>query len=689
MFEKLMAGLAGFIVAYLVVKAIRSFRSLNMVILIGLMTIEVRSELIVNYTNRSAVAMIAEWYSSVGATSNYWQAVTLQPGQGTRLNNPNASYDPYGFWWKTYSNNHYERWAGPWSYDGTFYEYWDGGQTNTPYYWACPVIHNDDNLGKIYNFYLWVNGELVYVGDQYIPAGGTWNVPCITNSTPFNWTAKPLYNPLEQNQEPDQGGNGFTNIMINPPSQPVPDGPGDIAYTNTIPNIPIMEVDTNLPPGVNDRMDMAWLIDAISKLFAGQNKLLSNGMSPQIDYTPWWQNQSNQMNIANTNLTLINSNTTPATTGQLAGLWTEYYAAEQQAGLADGSNLLQQSGMNGMTNSTWGSGPASVDGSGSPELFFTLGTVGGVPHAIYFDIAHWMANQLTSDAWKITGWVQTWLAWLINLGLWVAIMWRMDELLKEASDAKNSPRLKINRGTTIWGALGGMAFQWAVTTAIVAAIIAMPTVLVTWLASHGVASPLTGNTPLQDVANNTMDVSTLFLKMLRHWTNQLIHVIPYATCIAAILNYLGFLVFSRSVVEGCKAVLWRWGNLIPIIVFLALDLEVQAAQVKVENLSDREIGISNANQVLYIPKGIVSLENVDAGEWQSAGNTITVPNDGKLVVRVTVKRSDGTVNYENGLEYSTEDWFMLGMKYGFAIFGSAWAVSAMWQGWKLRHGGES
>lgn len=734
--EQLIAGCIGFIIAYLVVKAIRSFRTIGMCLMLVVLVNNTKGNIYVKNTSAGIVHSTVQWYNDSGYNSLYGTWTVGDVGSG-------VTYGPGNYYDGKYVKVTWRQSGG-----GTIlavnqlgldqagnYTNVYSGIVNVNYYWDCITVTNPCPNPEIVNIEVYVGG--VYSGQvvELIPSYGSYT-KCLTNSAPFTWTANSFIAGIEKPCNlPPSSGTSQTNSMPEPgPGNDTDPGGGN---TTKGPINPDDAVGTNVVnnPDLNnqqwDRQNTAWLINELNKLFGELNlRLASNGTV--IDYRPWlnattnflgqindktfdyreyWKTNNNQ-NTAITNLlsvgnntgtgmsnilsgvtnylSAISNNTRILDSNTVGGLWSNNFLAESNSAYGDLSTFYNTSGLASLTNFTWQLSATDVVVPADDYLSFTLGTVGGHQHKMDFNIEHAMAaSTLADDAWKLVGWGSKWLAWLINFALWVAIMWRIDEMIGVVRGDLRSPNSggKVNTGSTLAGWLAKTTIQYAVVTSIVALIVMLPTALVTWMSGHGISNPLTGVTPISDVQNNSMNISATLGKMLIYWTSIILHAIPFGVAMVATINWLIFVQYSRYIADLIGQILWRWGRLIPMILILMAPLNADSAQAKIENLTGTNVVLTANNQDYVFAPGITQLEEIPSGAYDLDATNITIPVDGKLVVRVTM-RSNGTKYCETGTELSTMDCCIYAMGVGFAIFGSAWGVSAAWQGWRMRHGAD-
>lgn len=161
---------------------------------------------------------------------------------------------------------------------------------STNYYWACITLTNITTMGQIWVVTIYLQGGGTASGNAYVPSFGTW-YKCITNNTPFTWSARPIVDDLPGDFPPQPLTNGCNTNSISPPGPtPNPSPTNGIPGWDPSPNPPDVNpnpnVNTNLTPAQLDRQNTAWIIAEMEKLAAQEalresNKLfqMTNGWS--------------------------------------------------------------------------------------------------------------------------------------------------------------------------------------------------------------------------------------------------------------------------------------------------------------------------------------------------------------------------------------------------------------------------
>lgn len=119
-------------------------------------------------------------------------------------------------------------------------------------------------------------------------------------------------------------------------------------------------------------------------------------------------------------------------------------------------------------------------------------------------------------------------------------------------------------------------------------------------------------------------------------------------------------------------------------VFVFCVWQVHGDQVRFENLAGSSVQASNGAEVVSVPPGVVEGLVLSPGDWSCGTNGFTILGSGSYQVVRAVGQTNGVVFLAVSQGYSTLDWFWTGFNLGFIVFGTAWAVSSARQGFLLR-----
>lgn len=740
MYEKLIAFTAGFFVAFLVVKAIRSFRTIGMCWIMGMLIIPETMEgaaglMYYRITNSAPQMMGYEIYRNGGL----YQGKT-GIGSGTSANSSKSGggtwyfvlYYPYGptvvYTSPTYDTSSGDQW----------FQYTWTGQADATYYWACISVTNPCPSTEIAVIDVFVGGNLVGSIQDLIPAHGTYT-KCLTNSEAFTWQARPFLDAVERECAlPPQNGVSDDATMPVPPGNDVNPGGGS---TQKGPIDPDEAVGTNIVENPNltnqqwDRQNMAWLIQELNKI-AGEilaktgidyrpwlntiTNQLGSIDSKTFDYREYWKTNNNQNTamtnflsimtnlqtqantkldqiktntaMVATNTSMIETNTRAFDTNNFLNSMSNNWETASNTAAQKMTEAYQNSGLANWTNFSWRNSATGLAMPADDFLTFNLGTVAGVTHKIDLNYTHWQASSLIGDVVGFANWIQFWLGWVIALALYIAVVYRLDELwpvvmgdLRENTKISSSASLK------------GMAAKVGVALPLIAMFaaffIVLPTIccqLYASYASHGlIGNPLNGvGTPIDHVANGTIGgVSNFCIKAAKYLLHLILMSIPWGVAATAFMNWIVFFQSSRFIANLLGAALWAFQKFLPLLILAVSTYYVQAGPVRFENLLGTNTAVSNNTMIISIFAGEQKIEQLEAGTYNWGNTNFNVPAWDAKVVRFTINKDNGQPMMIEGDEISTYNSFMWGMVSGFSIFGAAWGVSAAWQGWNLRHGG--
>lgn len=717
MFEQLIMFAAGFITSYLIIRAIRSFRSTVGIVLMGMVLGQEVYAFGTRFyiTNASANTITAHYYRDGAWTAQ--QSINPQSP---------ATYYPWYYNGGTLDSFQIEYPVGTIAYQSPnyangdiYYTFNGGGPTQYTQYCGNIQFSNLKPMKRIYVLSIAaLSGEIFRQDDIEMYANGTYT-EYLCLAQPWQWEAQPLFDDPEH-PEPPQGGDvtGPGTSTNQPPVLPPPNrndptpNPGDIIGTNTpLPNPPLSSTNGALL----DRQNTQAIIDALGvvndSIKRGDASLeqiantLTNGVGGQtnIDYTAQWRTNSQQnamitnlltylhTNISgvSSNLAQVITNTSGVDSNDVLGTWdsqVSYYSNYMWTKI---QGMNSGSGMSGLTNFGWRGLATNVAHPGESDfLQFTLGTVGGVSHKMDLNYQSWLGSGLVADAIICANWMQKWASWAILLVLYIAVCMRLDELQGVVmGDLRESG--KVDSGAKASGYAVKLA-ALPLVLGLFAFIIILPTVLVTMYANFGggISPAAMTSTPVSEVAAGSVGGSSFLTKGLKYFSHVILMAIPWGVASTAFMNYLAFFQASRSIANFIGACLWALQRVLPMALLLLWPVSAESSQLKLENLTTNQlVWIDASGNRLAFASGVTHLENLASGTYQAEGTNIQVPVSGKLVVRASYNAGLPPIYWQYESELSMLDCYLLGMQCGMMIFGTAWAVSATWQGWQLRHGG--
>lgn len=739
MYEKLIAFTAGFFIAFLVVKAIRSFRTIGMCLVFGFSMIGIDvSAISVRFHNVGGETVWVHFMVN-GPSWSSWQSINVPAGSTVGPYNNNG-HEQYRFdIYKSldsvfcYSSDEYDD-----TYNGT-YDVSASGPPSTTYYWACMTITNPCPSTEIATISVFVGGNLVGAIQELIPAHGSYT-KCLTNNQPFTWSAAPFLNEIERECSlPPQDGSSSTNTVPGggPPNDTGPGGgdhnkgpidPSDAVGTNIVD-------DPNLTNQQWDRQNTAWLIQELNKI-AGEilaktgidyrpwlntitNKLGSID-SKTFDYREYWKTNNNQNTamtnflsmmtnlqtqanskldqiktntaMIGTNTSMIETNTRAFDTNNFLSSMSNNWSTASNTAAQKMTEAYQNSGLANWTNFSWRNSATGIAMPADDFLTFNLGTVAGVTHKIDLNYTHWQASSLIGDVVGFANWIQFWLGWVIALALYIAVVHRLDELWPVVmGDLRENT--KVSSSASLKGMLAKAGIALPLIAMCAAIFIVLPTIccqLYATYASHGlIGNPLNGvGTPIDHVYNGTIGgVSNFCIKAAKYLMHLILMSIPWGVAATAFMNWIVFYQSSRFIANLLGAALWAFQKFLPLLILVVSTYYVQAGPVRFENLLGTNTAVSNNTMIISVFAGEQKIEQLEAGTYNWGTTNFMVPAWDAKVVRFIINKDNGQPMMIEGDEISTYNSFMWGMVSGFSIFGAAWGVSAAWQGWNLRHGG--
>lgn len=690
--------MAGFVTAILIIKAIKSFRQLTIWFFYLSIVGGVEAAISGTVTLHNTSGSIKYWtiYENFSGT---YSVVGPGANQSTAANSTNivsvntdAGY-PLEVFWKdtsgaTYLSYNQHDVLGTPNSSGFAYDSWYGGAPTYTNYWGTIAFTNSTDATRWYTLTVENLNTGGLLENQLLSLqAGNGFYSYRSYPVPWDWHAIQAF--VSPDQVPQNYG-GTNNTPTTTGTNAPPNGPmpSPTPGTNDPYNVPWPT--NNLPTNqiIADRQDTQQVINELERVrmqiqLQGPN---TNSAAPATnDYRPYFVGASNQMN------TIAYSNN--LTGSELGDHFGAEYITQSNAAYADNEGFWTNSGLSSVmsVSTNWVRTETNVDYF-TDVLFYLLGTTpNGHEFKIWFDPAHYMSG-LVPEFLKVTSWLGKWFAWAITFVLWWQIVERLDDMLKDFQYWRLSPIMKPNAAATT----GIKAFAWNLAKtlikaftlglfldAIMGALVAAPTALVTWITTHSIADPFSVAGPVTEVSNNTMNVGSTMWKMMLFFMNQLLKIFPLATIIAATINWLAFVSYSRKISMLVVSVLVRFGYLVPVVLLLLLVPEAKATLVRFENFQEVPAAISNGVNVIQIPVGINQDVVLDPGTWNMGAVTITIADEGHQVVRIT--RTMAGSNYcESEAEIDLLDWYMLGVATGWSIWGTAWVVSCVYTGFRLK-----
>jgi len=242
------------------------------------------------------------------------------------------------------------------------------------------------------------------------------------------------------------------------------------------------------------------------------------------------------------------------------------------------------------------------------------------------------------------------------------------------------------------GEPGDLILKKVLATAIIEAAVLiaafLPTVVVGVMDGYGwEALPSGASLPYQLMNNGGVDgASGTMTLVAQRFYHVLGEFVPWATLWVGVVNLLAFRIFLDRVFFVVSAMVRAFGVYTSAVVLGMMLVEGEAAEIEVHNFVQGSLQISNAVEVLTLPLGVTKLP-LAAGSWWCGTNEFEVIETGVFDPTPRLRFAGGggtnsppvymvamsdTVNVEVG--------FWLGWESGLMIFGFAWMVSAVRQG---------
>lgn len=486
--------------------------------------------------------------------------------------------------------------------------------------------------------------------------------------------------------------------------QPAP-VPGDTGHQNPAPN-----GDTNRTDGMMLHQDLAALTRLVSKE-AKQD--MANGMLGQMrDALNVIKNNTNvaagditvtnSFNVTVTNnlagitnlLADIKTNTSPLMdlasnlVSSVVKLATNNLASTAQEFVENAITNRMASIIDGVTN---GAGAAFASGMGQ----FTNGMVpwGGsagnfsgsamrMPFAVGWFIDANLMNHgggARDALFSVAPWIRKWLGWAITATVFWLILYRADELWRD-----------VIKGTTNIGQGGDAAVYGVrvVSSAVVGPFVVgllaiIPTLVIAWKNTHGIVNPMSVTGFAEDLSwmgeVKVVQVSIAFYNVLDQF-------IPFNVLFTGMTTWLLFFVVSLFWFLISGLVLWGINRVAPCLAFGLFLVwqtnDIQADQVRFENLCGSSVTVSNGEYVLTFPGGVTEIV-LEPGDWYAGTNWFTVEPDAAEVVRASGD-TNGVQVFSAGTGKTPVEWYMLGFSSGMVIFGATWIISLARSGILLR-----
>lgn len=709
MFEDLISLIAGFLTAYLIIRAVRSFRGGVGVVLVSLLGVESSRAgvtfLLHNSTGSSIAGTVFIYtdsgYNTYGAKVD---AAAPAGGTGTAAGMGNGNWFWVGWGGSTL--------GGP---PPTYYPYQQKyGQlsnvTNTievgspPPSWVTNYFANGTNywngLGdSTYLLKLYTNGTLASTQD--IPLIVGTNFLSLTNpiagyTGPFTYSVT----------MPGTGTNDWISVtttgsvgsVIGPSSLPSTNLTSS-GFVSQVRNIGTDSTVTNQNSQIQSQQQNQSLLNQLQNLLDAQNKNARDLQSTLTNsVSGGGTNVSDQITHdklqSATNLLTAVTNSIPTVTNLLQGILTNTARIEtntRPVSLSDVTNAIFggqfSTNMAGATNQyvdDYQSGFGSLTNGG---FAWTTNTSGATSNGMQVALGRGMvldfnplhnAEGLGLKLILAAPWVRKWLAWGVTFTLWWLCVEWIDKLIRELLGIA-AVTSKGGGGDMLTYATRGAA-ALVIAMLIAGTLAALPTAAVAWMTTNGIGDPFTVDSILTDAVN-----APGLGGIVAEYVDMLLVFVPLDVILVAFVSWVVFF-FSAEfwfglVCTGLRII----GLYVPCLLLLLGSVAVCGDQVRFENFTGGSIVASNGSRVLSFPPGVSDRLVLPQGNWLSGTNGWIVYSDGMDVIRAYGDTNQvGVVYFEQGRGYSAYQWWMWGMNGGFLIFGTTWAISAARSGILLR-----
>lgn len=651
MFEDFVSFCVGMGVAYLLVKTIRSFRTLSMAIMCY-MIVNVEANHSLLCSNASPNQIHCRWDRPDG--NNVWN-MNLAAGanSGDYVSGSDGVNITLRIYYPTYPTL-----VASYSQTATnlIYTYvYSGPAEQYTNYSGCISLTNTTDSPKLYSLSIFrlTDNAIMRNSMVNLPMKGDSYYECLELPYPWWWDAKEMF---EESPGIVKGTNDTPGISTNSPP-PIPPGP-PVPTPNT--NDPIGEITRPINPSttneiVADRQNTLAILAELQRLRQELKRGQGEGLSPH-DLTNYlgtdWLTLSNQV------------------WNQNASSWAS-------------------SGMQGITNNMGAWATNCGNPSGNP-LRISAGYFAGHEYVVDMNPANGIE---LSQRWVTAGnLISNWIAWSIVALLFWLCMWRVDSLLGEVllgaatstkpSGSSNSdgpplvPTL-MTRKIMGWGLRAASAFVFAVV--IISIIGTLPTALVAWMNGYGVTNPYT----LSGVFESITSFSDIGLKnVMVAYIKVLEKFIPFNVLISFGFTWLLFFMFSRAITMATAAILRALGWVVPCVLLMVFTISSEAqCVVEVQNMTGSNVVASNGNYVLHFPPGLLQIV-LEPSTWQVGSNSFEVPGAEKMVLAIGAN-TNGVPVLSIATGWSSLEWGLTGFYTGFGVFAFGWLVAEMRQGLRL------
>lgn len=724
MFEDLMSLMAGFLTAYLILRAVRSFRGGVGILVLGFGLKVYGQDTFQCHNDSACYVSFCFWDGSYGcgnptpvlapgtsydmhlcASANWYVEVTLTNScsvLGTLGNYPRTCAG-------VTTPLHFSSGGGcsglpavtNW---GIASSYVTPGGTNVMF----------DQFGKLV---IYTNGVPAGTNIFNMGPGGVTNSLVLTNPI-AGYTGPFTFSLLA----PGNGTNDFVPIVVgtnagNPNSSGFSVAPATNAdtftWSNPVNNIPKDPSVTNLNSQIQSQMQNQALLNQVGNLQAALQKG-DNGVSNAVaSLAGSIQGNTNvsdagthsalgvvtqqlgslQGLASNLNLGLMGNGSNvagwlPTLNSNLASPdWGMVSNALFGNGLNDwlaASNALKSGWLSEMggiegTNSTVKTNVDTPGGEGN--LTVDLAGPGGATYTLDFNPFH-----QTSGPWlaflQAIPWIRYWVSWAIAFAVWWLCVQRLDELVISGSLAAAMSASK-GAGSAVGYGVKLVAGPF-ISVLITAVIASLPTAAMAWMTTRGIANPLSAPSFLGTLGD-IGSMGSSFTVMVEEFASFLLIVWPFDVLLVGFANWVTFYFTAGYFYRMMTAALRCFGFYVPVVVVGFCSLDIRGEQIRFENFTGSAVVVSNGARVLSLPPGVSDKMVIPYGNWITASNGFTVNADGYQVVRAYGDTNNvGVVYFEQADGYSAYQWWMWGMNCGFLIFGTTWAISAARSGILLR-----
>lgn len=731
MFKDIMCLLGGFFTAYLIIKVVRSFRGgvgVGLLLLGGMQPVDAATTyLSLRFHNNTASTYQVLFY---GQISPNWYNVCASagmsvPGYTSQTNSCvlGNDFSAWQCWGKIGSAPNY---AG----DGTYC----GGASTALYYTAGGTYILDATIGTAVQPYTnyWYN--INYCNTNKCPVTMT-----LTFSYPGSNNVVRISPLLQNGSVPDcwdvketnvfGSGKAFSYSLMRtgcPTEDRVPqlvsngasstDGGSagalaTFAQTTRQNGDPGLNSATDGDTNRSDRVIAHQDAMAIKRSIDESADLLDHDMEALYDaIRAGPTNTGSSSNVYSGVLNDIKTNTlaTAANTGAIytntAGIYTNTLQVSSGDWVTNGMGpFAGLTNIGGGTNAgVWSVGLGSAtnglgnvwSGSvvGTPgALAVSLPAPGGGSYVLDLDVFSSMTG-IHLKLLAVAPWIKMWFSWALTYMLfWLVFYHLYEHSVAIGLVASSVPQSSAGGLLQFMTRMGTRATLISVVGGIFAIT---PVAAMSILHSYGLFSPFSAANGLLESISSISDSG--MVSIILTYVDELTIFIPFDTLFLFMtiwpLVFFTVAYFHNFIV----IVLMSLGMTLPLFVVglfsVCQSVDVQAEQVRFENLTGGSIVVSNlvdSSRVLSFAPGVSEDLVLVPGDYVMGTNGFTVAPSGHYDVIRAFGMSDTNsgiswVAFEQAAGYTAVDWWMIGMNLGFAVFGTAWAVSCARSGLLLR-----